>query len=128
MLLADESILHLELRSANDPDMMTSAESDAEPERSLMPWWRDAIAEGRQEGGEEGRDEGREEACRAVLISLLKEKFGRLPKWASNRPRSSSDGPERYSAPARSKADAGADPFTVSAPDAACLRVWNRLQ
>jgi predicted transposase YdaD len=50
---------------------------------------KEAIEEGKQEGWQvgrqAGRQEGRQEAMQTVLRDQLKTKFGRLPKWASQR-------------------------------------------
>ncbi len=51
-------------------------------------FYQEVFAEGRQEGRQEGHQEGRQEECVALVLRLIKRRFGRIPAKQSQQIRS----------------------------------------
>jgi predicted transposase YdaD len=50
------------------------------------PVIRQRREEGREEGLQEGLEQGREQGSRRVVPAVLQQRFGKLPRWATERP------------------------------------------
>lgn len=71
-----------EVRDLRDRDIIEViarevGRKEADTMQSLVEMWRQ---EGARKGREEGREEGRKEGQRALLLRLLRRRFGRLPR------------------------------------------------
>ncbi|MEA2694921.1 MAG: hypothetical protein QOJ16_4308 [Acidobacteriota bacterium] len=54
-------------------------------EETLSEWWNGALERGRREGRTEGRQEGQVEGMRQLVLRLLEQRFGALPRGTRRR-------------------------------------------